>query len=102
MSELYVDTASLSAAASTANNASDDVTGVKITSGMTDVSTGMPGASALDSTSSVGETVDAMAKRLSEALSEYSAALTGAMDAYTAADNKTSIDFAAFDKVVEG
>ncbi|AWE41797.1 MULTISPECIES: hypothetical protein [unclassified Actinobaculum] len=102
MSELYVDRASLSAAASNAGNASDDVAGVKITGGMTDVSTGMPGASALDSTSPVGEAVDAMAKKLSEALTEYSTALTSAMESYTAADNKTSIDFAAFDKVVEG
>jgi len=45
--------------------------------------------------------VDATASKLSEALGGYQDALNGALASYTATDQRTDVDFSAFDALVD-
>ncbi len=101
MSELVVDPSSVEEAASVAGNARDEAATVKLGDVLDGVGAAMPGGDAAGSAPTAAGSVDATASKLSEALGGYQDALNGALASYTATDQRTDVDFSAFDALVD-
>ncbi|AWE41699.1 hypothetical protein DDD63_01770 [Actinobaculum sp. 313] len=100
VSELRVVSSSVEEAASVAGNARDEAVTVKLGDVLDAVGSAMPGGNAAGSASVVAGSVDATAGKLSEALGGYQDALNRALASYTATDQRTDVDFTAFDALV--
>ncbi len=100
MSELRVDPSSVEEAASVAGNARDEAATVRLGDVLDEVGAAMPGGDAAGSAPTAARSVDATASKLAEALGGYQDALNGARGAYTATDQRTDVNFTAFDALV--
>ncbi|RTE50599.1 hypothetical protein [Actinobaculum sp. 352] len=91
VSEVYVEVASLEAAARSAESASDEADGIRVTAETNSVEEAMEGSVAASTVESATEAVDALGTRLRNVLSEFSSALTVAKEGYSLTTGPTSI-----------
>lgn len=100
LSELYVESDKLDAAAAKCDIASGEAGAVKISDGMKCFSTAMPGSTSAKEAAGAGKFVDDRAKQLADGLDEYGSAIRSAKQGYNTTDHSVSLDFKAVDKTL--